>query len=338
MNQMNDVINLDENTISKCDSSRTSSVTKFLKKLIYNYNTILMLIILIVMSTILHDRFMTANNIMNILKQNAAAMIIAMGMLFVILTGGIDLSVGSVAAFGSVGVATGIVAYGMSTGLSIITTLVLGMILGLFTGILVSFVKMAPFISSLAMMTIARGLALIISNGGPIKTPDGTLDVIGKWTIGVLPGIMIIAIVVITIFFTVHKFTGFGRIVIAIGSNSSAVRLAGIKVEHYLLSVYALSGLCAALAGIISASRTYLGSPTTGVSMELDAIAAVVIGGGSLAGGKGYVVRTIAGVIILGLISNVMNLVGVPPYPQDVIKGFIIIGAVVLQGVTNNHG
>ena len=121
---------------------------------------------------------------------------------------------------------------------------------------------------------------------------------------------------------------------IAVGSNSQAVQLAGIQIKRYLVVVYAISGLCAAMAGVVSATRTYIGSPSIGTSMELDAIASVVIGGASLSGGRGFVLRTVVGVIILGLISNIMNLVGVPPYPQEVIKGLIIIAAVCVQGFT----
>lgn len=316
-------------------NSVQSGVGIFFKKLILEYNTILMLIVLMVASTVIHDKFLTPNNIMNILQQQTSGIILAMGMLFVILTGGIDLSVGSIEAVGAVMVATCITTLNLSTGVSIVISLAIGAGLGLFTGLLVAYLKMAPFIASLAMMTIGRGVARIIAKGSPIQTPPGTLDEISAARIGPFPVIIIIALIVIVLFFIMHKYTGYGRIVTAIGSNSSAVRLAGIQVNRYLVSVYALSGLCAALAGIIVAIRTFSGNPTAGgQGEEMNAIAAVVIGGGSLSGGRGFVIRTVIGVIILGLISNIMNLVGVPPYPQEVIKGFIIIGAVILQGAT----
>ena len=298
------------------------------------YSTIIMLVVLIVVSSLISDKFFTLGNILNLLRQNVGLVVMSMGMLFVILTGGIDLSVGAMSAFGSVIVATCLVSFGFGTVISIVVAVLSGMVLGLFTGLLVAYVKMAPFIATLSMMTISRGFAYMISNGSPIQTPIGTMNVIGTARVGVFPALILFAAVVVAIFFIVHKYTAFGRIVIAVGSNSQAVQLAGIQIKRYLVVVYAISGLCAAMAGVVSATRTYIGSPSIGTSMELDAIASVVIGGASLSGGRGFVLRTVVGVIILGLISNIMNLVGVPPYPQEVIKGLIIIAAVCVQGFT----
>lgn len=294
-----------------------------------------MLIILVIISSCISDKFFTAGNIINLLRQNVALGVIAMGMLFVILTGGIDLSVGSIAAVGSVMVATFLATSGFNVVVAIILTILIGLALGLVSGVLVAYAKMAPFIATLAMMTIARGIAYIVSNGSPISTPTGTLNVIGTASAGPIPALIIFAIVVVVLFFLILRFTSFGRIVVATGSNEKAVQLAGIRVNTYKLAVYGISGICSALGGIVIATRTYIGSPIVGEGMELDAIAAVVIGGASLNGGKGYVFRTIVGVIILGLITNIMNLAGVPPYPQEVIKGLIIIGAVFLQGITD---
>mgnify|MGYP001076391777 CR=1 FL=1 len=314
---------------------KQSGVSRFFKKLLLEYNTILMLIILVIISSCISDKFFTAGNIINLLRQNVALGVIAMGMLFVILTGGIDLSVGSIAAVGSVMVATFLATSGFNVVVAIILTILIGLALGLVSGVLVAYAKMAPFIATLAMMTIARGIAYIVSNGSPISTPTGTLNVIGTASAGPIPALIIFAIVVVVLFFLILRFTSFGRIVVATGSNEKAVQLAGIRVNTYKLAVYGISGICSALGGIVIATRTYIGSPIVGEGMELDAIAAVVIGGASLNGGKGYVFRTIVGVIILGLITNIMNLAGVPPYPQEVIKGLIIIGAVFLQGITD---
>lgn len=314
---------------------KQSGVSRFFKKLLLEYNTILMLIILVIISSCISDKFFTMGNIINLLRQNVALGVIAMGMLFVILTGGIDLSVGSIAAVGSVMVATFLATSGFNVVVAIILTILIGLALGLVSGVLVAYAKMAPFIATLAMMTIARGIAYIVSNGSPISTPTGTLNVIGTASAGPIPALIIFAIVVVVLFFLILRFTSFGRIVVATGSNEKAVQLAGIRVNTYKLAVYGISGICSALGGIVIATRTYIGSPIVGEGMELDAIAAVVIGGASLNGGKGYVFRTIVGVIILGLITNIMNLAGVPPYPQEVIKGLIIIGAVFLQGITD---
>jgi len=290
-----------------------------------------MLIVLIVISTFLSSSFLTQNNIINILRQNVGLAIVSLGMLFVILTGGIELSVGSVAALGSV-VCAALLVEGYNTVEAIIITVLLGIIVGCITGALVAFTKMAPFVATLAMTTIARGIAYIVSNAGPIPTPSNTVDIINNARVLSIPVIVIFGLFVIILFFIVHKYLSFGRLLIAIGSNEQAVKYSGVRVNTIKYGAYVLCGLCAIIAGIISTIRTYSGSPIVGQGMELDAIAAVVIGGGRLSGGKGYVLRTIVGVFILALIGNIMNLVGVPVYPQQILKGVIIIAAVLMQG------
>jgi len=272
-------------------------------------------------------------NIRNIALQQAAPVLVSIGMLFVVLTGGIDLSVGSVMAIGAAVSAILIRDTNMNYMLAIIIAMAVGMLFGLFTGMLVAYANFQGFVASLATMTIARGAAFVITNGTPIKLQAGTLNNLVKKE-NLFP-IIIIAVVIIIVFALVQKYTAWGRIVIATGSNITAVQLAGIRTKRYLLSVYAVSGLLAALAGVFIAARSSTGSATVGMGQELDAIAACVIGGASLAGGKGFVVRTVAGALVLALIGNIMNLMAVPSYPQDIIKGFIIIAAVLLQVLTN---
>ncbi|MEA5004163.1 MAG: ABC transporter permease [Christensenella sp.] len=298
-------------------------------------NTYVMLIGLFIVCIIISPDFFNEANLVNIGRQSAGDIIIALGMLFVILTGGIDLSVGSVAALGSVMVAFALTTHEMGMGMAILLPILCGLALGLATGVLIAYAKMAPFIASLAMMTIAKGLAFMISNGQPVITPENTIGVLGTHMVGPVPTLVILAVAVIVLFWVVEKYTAFGRIVIAIGSNETAVRLAGIPVRKYKMSVYAISGICAAVAGIIAASRTAIGTPIIGTGWELNAIAACVIGGASLSGGEGSSVKAVVGVLVLALIGNIMNLLAVPSYPQDVIKGLIIIGSVLLQTFTS---
>lgn len=297
---------------------------------IRNYNTFIMLLMSVIVCVIISPDFFTIRNIINISKQYAGLTVVAIGMLFVIQTGGIDLSVGSFVALGSVTVAL-CLASGMSMLFAIIITLLVGAIGGSLSGFLISKIKMPPFIVTMALMTIARGVAFIISNGSPIKTPEGTLSQLGKGEIGGVSYLVILALGIIIIASIIVNNTSFGRIVMAIGSNETCVRLSGVRVDSYKLAVYSISGMLATIGGIMTASRTAVGTPMYGQGLELDAIAACVIGGASLSGGEGSAVKTVVGVLILALIGNIMNLLSVPSYPQDVIKGFIIIASVLLQ-------
>lgn len=304
-----------------------------IKSFLISNNTYIIFLVLFIVCCVLSSNFLTAMNIRNIGLQQAAPICVAIGMLFVILTGGIDLSVGSVMAFGAAVSAIMIRDYKMPVAAAILIALVCGLAFGLFTGILVAYANMQGFVASLAVMTIARGAAFVLTNGTPIKLDKGTLDVLVSRD-NLFP-IILMTIAIIILFALVQHYTSYGRIVIAVGSNSTAVELAGIRVKRYLVSVYAISGVLAALAGVFVAARSSTGSATVGVGQELDAIAACVIGGASLAGGKGFVVKTVVGALVLALIGNIMNLMAVPSYPQDIIKGFIIIAAVLLQVATD---
>jgi ribose transport system permease protein len=204
---------------------------------------------------------------------------------------------------------------------------------GSVSGYLVAYHRMAPFIATLALMSIVRGLAFIFSKGAPIivdETATALMDFGSGKLIGI-PNPAWILFLVFAITAVLLRYNAFGRIVMAIGSNEEAVRLSGIKVRVYKLSVYAIAGGLSAVAGIILTARTSVGAPVTGIAMELDVIAAVVIGGASLMGGKGSAINTLLGVFILGMIGNIMNLMNIPAYSQQVIKGLIIILAVLMQ-------
>ncbi len=304
------------------------------------YNTIFIFLVLVFASSFVSNRFFSETNIFNLLRQVSGIGIISMGMLLVILTGGIDLSVGSILAVASVLSAYFLLS--MPLWMSLVLTVFAGVLLGSVSGFLVSNRRIAPFVVTLAMMTIGRGLGYIISNGSPIlvRESGASLKSFGSGYFFKIPGYfsgvpqpVVLMFSIFVIVFVVLRYTVFGRLVVAIGSNETAVKLSGVRVGVYKFLVYGISGALASIAGIISTSRTGVGSPIVGRGFELDAIAAVVIGGASLGGGRGTALNTLLGVFILGMIGNIMNLKNVPAYPQQVIKGLIIIFAVLLQGI-----
>ncbi|WP_366186170.1 ABC transporter permease [Flavobacterium ovatum] len=303
-------------------------------KFIIKHNTIFIFVLLVIFSALISDVFFTETNLSNLLKQVSGIGIVSIGMLIVILTGGIDLSVGSIVAL--LAVTFAILVNVVILPVAILLTIIMGFALGSFSGYLIAYRKMAPFIATLALMTIARGLGFIYSKGSPVTfdSPGGAFmsDFANKSTLGV-PNIATVFFIIVALAAVMLKYNVFGRLVIAMGSNEEASRLSGIRVSKYKFLVYAISGSLAAIAAIVTASRTNLGSPNMGVAWELDAIAAVVIGGASLNGGKGNAVNTLMGVLILGLIGNILNLLNVPSYPQQVVKGAIIILAVLFQKI-----
>ena len=298
---------------------------------IIEYNTVFIFLLMLLVSAMASEAFFTPSNFFNLVRQVAPIGIISMGMLLVILTGGIDLSVGSVVAM--TGVLCAHFSRMLPLPLAIIASLACGVMVGSVSGYLVAYHRMAPFIATLALMSIVRGLAFIFSKGAPIivdETATALMDFGSGKLIGI-PNPAWILFLVFAITAVLLRYNAFGRIVMAIGSNEEAVRLSGIKVPVYKLSVYAIAGGLSAVAGIILTARTSVGAPVTGIAMELDVIAAVVIGGASLMGGKGSAINTLLGVFILGMIGNIMNLMNIPAYSQQVIKGLIIILAVLMQ-------
>jgi len=295
------------------------------------HNTVFIFLIMLLLSALVSDVFFTASNLSNLIRQVTPVGIISMGMLLVILTGGIDLSVGSVVAMS--GVLCALFTATMPFPLAISSALLSGLLVGCFSGYLISIHKMAPFISTLALMSIVRGIGFISSKGAPILVAEkaSALTDFGSGNTLGIPNPALILFLIFAVTSILLKYNVFGRIVIAIGSNEEAVRLSGIKVSAYKFSVYAITGILSAVAGIIITARTAVGSPVMGVGMELDVIATVVIGGASLNGGKGSAVNTLLGVLILGMIGNIMNLMIIPSYLQQIIKGLIIIAAVLLQ-------
>ena len=318
------------------------------KNILLKYNAVLILILLIVVSTILSDAFFTVTNIFNLMRQLVPMTLATLGMLLVILTGGIDLSVGSVTAMGGMITAIMISQTGMTSGASLIivilAVLAIGFLIGCMTGAFVVVLHMAPFVATLATMTIIRGAAYMTSNGQPVRLPSeyASSQIISTFGSKGIPGIglpwpVVLIILIIILMWFIMKNTVFGRLIIASGSNETAVRLAGINVNKYKFFAYAICGMLCTLGGFVLTSRVAVASPAVSSGLELDAIAACVIGGASLMGGKGTVGNTIIGVLVLGLITNVMTLLSIAAYPQQIIKGCIIVLAVFLQYITNKE-
>ncbi|MBP2625769.1 MAG: ribose transporter permease [Firmicutes bacterium] len=288
------------------------------------------LILLGIALTLLSDRFLTINNLLNVTRQVSINAIISVGMTLVILTGGIDLSVGSIIALAG-SITAGLLVSGQSILPAILTGMVVGGVLGLMNGLLITRAGIPPFIATLGTMTVARGLTLVYTDGRPITGMEEGFRFLGG---GYISGIPVPVIVMVFIFVSAYimlKKTRLGRYIYAIGGNEEAARLSGINTKKILLSVYILAGLLAGFSGIIMASRLNSAQPTAGVGFELDAIAAVVLGGTSLSGGVGTIGGTLIGALIIGILDNGLNLLNVSSFYQQIAKGLVILLAVFLD-------
>lgn len=311
------------------------SGTSFKERAFQIFNRFGMLFILIglvILMSILSPTFFTSANLTNIVRQVSVVGIIAIGVTFIIITKGIDLSSGSVIALvGVVAASLAQIDNGYPLILVIAGALGIGLLTGLFNGTLIAKWNMAPFIVTLGMMTAARGVALLISNGRPIGNLSESFAVFGQGIIfGIPVPIIIFALIAVVSYILLNK-TKFGKYVYAIGGNEQAAIVAGVNVTKYKILVYSYASLLTSIAGIILASRVASGQPTAGLMYELDAIAAAVIGGTSLFGGIGTVGGTIIGALIIGVIQNGFDLLNVNSYWQQIIKGAIIITAVFID-------
>ncbi|WP_290778981.1 ribose ABC transporter permease [Exiguobacterium sp. UBA5002] len=285
---------------------------------------------IVLVVSIMEPDFLTLNNLFNILRQVSINALIAFGMTFVILTGGIDLSVGSILALSSAFVA-GLMTDGTSALIAILAGLIVGAVMGALNGMVISLGKVAPFIATLATMTIFRGLTLVYTDGKPITglSQGGWFELFGRGYFWIFPVPVLTMLLAFAVLYFILKKTTFGRYTYAIGGNEEAAKLMGIQVNKVKIMIYSLSGLMAALAGIILTSRLNSAQPTAGTSYELDAIAAVVLGGTSLSGGRGWIVGTLIGALIIGTLNNGLNLLGVSSFFQLVVKGLVILFAVL---------
>ncbi len=288
------------------------------------------LIALFVILSIASPYFLTATNLSSVVRQTAVINIMALGMTLVIVSGGIDLSVGSILAFAGVMGTLTMVSNG-SVLLGIASGVFFGLLWGLANGIMITSLQIPPFIVTLGTLGIVRGLTLVVTNGLPVVGLPKAHSYLGDGTVGPVPFVLVVLIVCAVIMHVVLHSTKLGRYTYAIGSNEEAAIYAGIPVARYKIAIYAIAGMLTGLAAMIETSRLMTGQPTAGVSYELQVIAAVVIGGGSLTGGEGTVIGTLIGAFIMGLLSNGSDLLGVNPYWQQAIIGSIIIMAVALD-------
>jgi ribose/xylose/arabinose/galactoside ABC-type transport system permease subunit len=288
---------------------------------------------LIIAASMLSERFLTLPNLINILRQVAIVGILAIGMTFVILTKGIDLSVGSLLGISVVLYASLLENYSMAIAIPV--GLGAAMLAGLVNGLGVAWARIPPFIMTLGMLSFARGIAFIYTGGTPIPILNESFYSLGNGYIAGIPIPSLILLAVLVVSAIVLSLTAFGRSVYAIGSNEEAALLSGVPVNLYKVIVYAISGLVSGLAGLVYASQLSIGTPIAGQGYELDAIAAVVVGGTSLFGGKGTVAGTFIGTLIIGVLANILNLTGVDPYVQQLFKGALIVIAVYVMSRTD---
>ena len=270
-------------------------------------------------------------NMLNVLRQISTNMLLACGMTMVIILGGIDLSVGSVIALTGV-ISAGLVSRnGMSIPVALLVGVVIGVVSGAFNGLVISKTTIPPFIVTLATMNIARGLAGVYTGGSPVRVVSKEWQWLGAGYIASIPVPVIIMVIVFILSILIMNKTKMGRHIYAVGGNPLAARFSGINVSKVKFFVYAYSGIMASLAGIILASRMYSGQPTAGDGAEMDAIAAVVVGGTSMSGGSGKLGGTLIGALIIGILSNGLNLMNVNSFWQTVVKGVVILLAVFLD-------
>jgi ribose transport system permease protein len=305
------------------------------KSFVKKYNLFLIFIGFLVIGSLLSDHFFSVQNILNVLQQSSFVGIVSIGMTFVIITAGIDLSVGSVLALTGMLVSI-MLSHGMNLFLAIVITILIGAFLGFINGFISTKFKVPAFIATMALMVSARGFALLTTDGKPIYDLPASFTRLGDNVFGRIPftGLVWIVLTVLGVIFL--KYTTFGRKLYAIGGNAESARLSGIAVEKYITVSFVISGIMAAVAGILMAAWLNVGQPTSGTGLELNAIAAVVLGGTSLFGGKGGIAGTFIGVLIMSIIVNIFNLLGLSSYYQSIFMGAIIVLALIMnQFITN---
>lgn len=301
------------------------------KNILGDYKMIWILVGMIIFSAIASPYFLQLNNLMNVLQQVSIIGIVSIGMTFAILTGGIDLSVGPVLSLVTIIIALMQKQAGI---LSILAALGVGFLIGISNGMIITRCNVQPFIVTLGMMSILDGIGLTISQGSPIAGTAEDIQWIGQARIGdTFPVSAIFMFGIAILAFIVLRYTPLGRYTYAIGGNSEAARLSGINVKNYTTIIYGISGMLAGFAAVLMATKLNMGKSTVGDGMEMDAIAAAVIGGTSLRGGIGKVSGTVVGVFIIGILANLLNLLNVSGYTQNIFKGAIIVIAAILQSI-----
>ena len=294
------------------------------------YRSVLILLVICVFATILSPSFLSVTNLFNVFKQITVAGIVGCGMTFVILTCGIDLAVGSILGLSGV-LASGVLASTGNPAAAVAVSLIVGVACGAVNGFFVSVCGIPPFISTLGMMTLLRGVILVYTKGSPIPIKVDSYKFFGKGSIAGIPVPVIILIVVFLLAHYILTQTTYGRSVYAVGGNREAARLSGIRVKTSEFLVYTLNGLMCGMAGLILTARLGSAQSTSGTGIEMDAIAAVILGGTSLSGGVGFVLPTVVGAMIMGIIDNILTLMNVNPHATNIVKGAVILIAVLVD-------
>ena len=301
------------------------------KKFALNYNVFIIAIVLFIVCFFASESFLQPINLWNIGLQQCYPIFVAIGMLFTIIIGTIDLSVGSIMGFTASVVCLAISKGGVSLPVAILITLGIGLFWGLVNGMIVAYCNMPGFVVTLATLTIIKGIALVFTNGSTVRVEGDILLNLSKKANGY--PVIIITVIVIILFILMQHYTTFGRTILAVGSNKTAVELAGIRTKRYIVAAYVISGVMSAFAGLWLCCRTSTASAVLGKGSELNAVAACVLGGASLSGGRGSVLKTVVGALCLAMIGNIMNLLGVGAYTQEIVQGVLIILAVLMYGL-----
>jgi ribose transport system permease protein len=296
------------------------------------YGTVLGLVFLSAVLWALTPHFLTVSNLLNIAQQTSINAIVAAGMTFVIISGGIDLSVGSIVALSGVALGS-LLQANQPAAVAVAGAVVTGVGCGLLNGLLVSVGRLPPFIATLGMMSVARGAALVLTEGRPVSGFSEGFRWLATGNIGPVPAPVIVTFLVYVIAHIVITRTTFGRYVYAIGGNEEATRLSGVAVRFHKSAIYAVSGLMSAVAAVVLTARLNSAQPIAGMMYELDAIAATVIGGTSLMGGEGSLFGTLVGALIMGVLRNGLNLLGVSSFIQQIVIGGVIVGAVLVDTI-----
>lgn len=296
------------------------------------YIMYIVLVLMCIVLAIANDKFLTGANIMTIIKQISIQSIVAIGMTMIIITGNIDLSVGSLVAFASVCAAL-LMKSGLPTGLTIIAVILISGVLGLISGGVTAKLKLHSFLVTLALMQTFRGLAQTMTGGYPIAGFDSGFGAIAAGDIFGIPYLVIYMVIFYAVFIYIMKYTAFGRSIYAIGGNQESARLSGINVEKVKTMVFVISSMLCGVAGVLLTSKVRSGDPTCATGWEMDTIAGAIIGGTNMMGGEGKLGGTIIGLLFVGVLSNGMILLGVNAYMQNVIKGLVIFLAVILNSI-----
>ena len=312
-----------------------NGVVKYFKDNIGIIIALLAMFIFLTVFPTTRSTFLTPKNMFNILRQNASNLFLATGMTMVIILGGIDLSVGSVIALSGVVAAGCVVNFGLPEAVGFIAAIAVGAAVGLFNGFIICKTDIPPFIVTLASMNITKGIALVLTGGAPIRCMTDAFKFPGAGYVGPVPTPVILMVVIFVIAALMINKTQLGRHIYAVGGNVQAAKSSGISVQKVKFIVYAYTGVMAGIAGVVIASRLYSGQPTAGDGAEMDAIASVVVGGTSMSGGSGRIGGTLIGVLIIGVLNNGLNLMGVDSNFQYIVKGLVILLAVYVDFLRN---